>query len=71
MELRYHADGAYDEENDPWAEYTALMEMISNALSSDNPKEAIQALAEAMPEKAQEIQLFAEIFSLMSERNEE
>lgn len=47
------------------------MEMISNALSSENPKEAIQALAEAMPEKAQEIQLFAEIFSLMSEQNEE
>ena len=69
-ELRYHADGTYDQENDPWAEYTAFMEMITNALSSENPEEAIQALTEAMPEKAEEIKLFAEIISAMSEQSE-
>ena len=68
-ELRYHADGTYDEENDPWAEYTALMEMITNALSSENPAEAIQALAEAMPDQAEEIKAFAEIFTAISEQN--
>ena len=70
-ELRYHADGTYDEENDPWAEYTAFMEMIGSALSSENPEEAIQALTEAMPEQAEEIKLFAEIFSAINEQGEE
>ena len=70
-ELRYHADGTYDEESDPWAEYTALMELITNALSSENPEEAIQALTEAMPERAEEIQMLADVFSAMSELNEE
>ena len=46
------------------------MEMITNALSSENPEEAIQALTEAMPEKAEEIKLFAEIISAMSEQSE-
>ena len=70
-ELRYHADGTYDEENDPWAEYNALMEMISNALSSGNPEEAIQALTEAMPEQADEIRMFADVFASMTEQSEE
>ncbi|MBR3741990.1 MAG: hypothetical protein IKN04_16315 [Clostridia bacterium] len=70
-ELRYHADGAYDEGNDPWAEYTAFMEMITNALSSENPEEEIQALTEAMPEQAEKIKLFAEIIFIMSEQSEE
>ena len=70
-ELRYHADGTYDEENDPWAEFNGIMELITNALSSENPEEAIQALIEAMPEQAEEIQLLVEMFSTMSEQGEE
>ena len=70
-ELRYHADGTYDEENDPWAEYTAFMEMINNALSSDNPEEAIQALTEAMPEQADEIGMLADVFASMTKHGEE
>ena len=70
-ELRYHADGTYDAEDDPWAEYNAIMAMITNALSSDNPEEAIQALTELMPEKAEEIKLFAEIITMLSEQSEQ
>lgn len=65
-ELHYHADGTYEAQEDPWAEYNALMEKITNALTSENPEEAIQKLTEAMPEKAEEIKLFAEIFTAMS-----
>ena len=70
-ELRYHADGTYDEENDPWAEFNGIMELITEALSSENPEEAIQSLTEAMPDQAEEIRMFAEIISAMSEQNEE
>ena len=70
-ELRYHADGTIDAENDPWAEFNAVMEMITNALSSENPEGAIQALTEAMPEQAEEIKLFADIISAMSQQSEE
>ena len=70
-ELRFHADGTYDEEKDPWGEYTALMEMITNAVTSDNPEEAVQALVEAMPEQAEEIRTFADVFASMSEQNED
>ena len=42
-----------------------------NALSSENPEEAIQALTEAMPEQAEKIKLFAEIIFIMSEQSEE
>ena len=62
-ELRFHADGTYDAENDPWGEYTALMEMITNAVTSDNPEDAVQALAEAMPDKAEEIKILADAFA--------
>ena len=65
-ELRFHADGTYDEENDPWAEYTKLMEIITHALSAENPEEAIQELVEAMPEKAEEIRMLADVFASMS-----
>lgn len=68
VELRYHADGTYDKENDPWAEYTAFMEMITDALSSENPEAAIQALMEAMPEQAEEIKMYAEIITAMSQQ---
>ena len=71
MELRYRADGTYDEENDPWAEFNGIMELINKALSSDNPEEAVQALTEAMPDQADEIRMFADIFSAMSEQNDE
>ena len=67
-ELRYRADGTLDEENDPWAEYTALMEIITEALSSEDPEAAIQKLIEAMPEYAEEISLFAEILAMMTEQ---
>ena len=69
-ELRYHADGTYDESNDPWAEYNEIMQLITEALSSENPEEALQALTEAMPEQAEKIQTLAEIFSSM-EHNQE
>ena len=65
-ELRYHADGTIDSENDPWAEYNRIMELITDALSGENPEEAIQALTEAMPEQAEEIRLLADLFSSMS-----
>ena len=66
-ELRYHADGTYDEENDSWAEFNGIMDLISQAMSGENPEEAIQKLIEAMPEHAEEIRTFAEIFSSMSQ----
>ena len=68
--LSYHADGTYDEENDPWSEYTALMEKITNALTDENPEKAVQALAEAIPDKAEEIRMLADVFSSMSEDND-
>ncbi len=70
-ELRFHADGTYDEEKDDWAEFNGIMEMISGALSGENPEEAIQALTEAMPEHAEEIGMLAELFSSMSGQEEE
>ena len=65
-DLRYHADGTYDAENDVWGEYTALMEKITGALEAENPEEAVQALVEAMPEQEETIRMFAEIFASMS-----
>ena len=38
---------------------------VSQAVSGENPEEAIQKLIEAMPEHAEEIRTFAEIFSTM------
>ena len=70
-ELRYHADGTYDEENDPWAEFNAIMNLTTEALSGENPEEAVQALIEKMPDQANEIRMFAEIFSAMGEQNDE
>ena len=70
-ELRFRADGTYDEENDPWAEYTKTMEMITHALSGENPEEAIRELVEAMPEKAEEIRMLADAFAFMSDQNED
>ena len=64
-ELRYHADGTYDEENDAWSEYTALMEKISEALAGENPEEAVQLLVEAMPEQEEQIRMLAEVFSAL------
>ena len=46
------------------------MQLITEALSSENPEEALQALTEAMPEQAEKIQTLAEIFSSM-EHNQE
>ena len=43
-ELRYHADGAYDEGNDPWAEYTAFMEMITTLCRAKIPKKQFRRL---------------------------
>ena len=70
-ELRYHADGTYDAEKDGWAEFNSIMESISQALSGENPEEAIRKLIEDMPEHAEEIRTFAEIFSSISDRNQE
>ena len=67
-ELRYHADGTYDAEKDGWAEFNGIMDLISQAMSSENPEEAIQKLIEAMPEHAEEIRTFAEIFSSISDQ---
>ena len=70
-ELRYHADGTVEEEKDAWGEFNDIMGLITEALSSENPEEALQALMEAMPEQAEKIQAFAEIISVMSEQNED
>ena len=70
-ELRYHADGTYDEENDPWAEFNGIMELITNALSSENPEEAIQTLIDTMPEHAEEIQMLVEAFSALTVQADE
>ena len=69
-ELRYHADGTYDEENDPLAEFNGIMGLITNALSGENPEEAIQALTKAMPEQAEEIKMLVDVFSSMSEQED-
>ena len=69
-ELRYHADGTYDAEKDGWAEFNGIMDLISQAMSGENPEEAIQKLIEAMPEHAEEIRTFAEIFSSTSDQNQ-
>ena len=65
-ELRYHADGTVDEEVDSWSEYSSFVEQISNALASENPEEAIQMLIDSMPEQADEIRAFAQVFSAMN-----
>lgn len=70
-ELRYHADGTYDKENDSWAEFNSIMEQISEAMSGENPEEAIRNLIEAMPEHAEDIRMFAEVFSSISDQNQE
>ena len=70
-QLCFHADGTYDEKKDPWGEYTSFMDMITNAVTSENPEEAVQALIEAMPEQAEEIRMFADAFAAMSELNDD
>ena len=40
--------------------------MITDALSGENPEQAIQELIDRMPEHAEEIRMFAEVFSAMS-----
>ena len=70
-QLCFHADGTYDEKKDPWGEYTSFMDMITNAVTSENPEEAVQALIEAIPEQAEEIRMFADAFAAMSELNDE
>ena len=70
-DLRYHADGTYDEENDPWSEFNGIMELITSALSGEKPEEAVQALMEAMPEQAEEIRMFADMILSMSEQGED
>ena len=70
-ELRYHADGTVDEANDAWAEFNGIMEQIAGALSSENPEGAIQAIIDAMPEQAEEIQMLVELFSNIREQGGE
>ena len=70
-QLCFHADGTYDEKKDPWGEYTSFMDMITNAVTSENPEEAVQALIEAMPEQAEEIRMFADAFAAMRELNDD
>ena len=70
-DLSYHADGTYDKKNDPWAEFNGIMELISNALSGENPEEAIQELTEAMPEQAETINMLVNIFSSMSNQEDD
>ncbi len=65
-ELRYHADGKYDQENDPWAEYNGIMQMITDALAGDNPEGAVQELIDRMPEHADEIRMLVAVFSAIS-----
>ena len=65
-DLCWHADGTHDKENDPWAEFNGIMGMITDALSGENPEQAIQELIDRMPEHAEEIRMFAEVFSAMS-----
>ena len=62
-ELRYHADGTYDAEKDGWAEFNGIMDQISQAMSGENPEEAIQKLIEAMPEHAEQIRTAVKILS--------
>ena len=40
-------------------------------VTGENPEEAVQALIEKMPDQANEIRMFAEIFSAMGEQNDE
>ena len=70
-ELRYHADGTVDEAGDPWAEFNGIMELITEALSGENPEEAIQALIDKMPEHAEEIQTLVEVFTATDGQGEE
>ena len=69
-DLSYRADGSYDAENDPWAEYNRIMDLIAEALSGENPEAAIQALAEAMPEQAETIWMLAGIASAAGGENQ-
>jgi len=68
VDLRYHADGTVEEEeNDPWAALTTLVEKFTDALNSDKDLPTIvQELAEEIPEE-EAIQLFSDIFSVLSE----
>lgn len=72
LNLRFHADGTEDPEEDPWAEVSAFMEKIAGALGSEDGLEAAVAkLTEEMPERAEEIRMFAELFAAMSEAGDE
>lgn len=67
INLSYRADGTVDPASDPWAEYNALMEKITEALTSGKDPEAVaRELAEAMPEHAEEIEALVEVFSLLN-----
>lgn len=69
-ELRFHADGTVDEPEDPFAEFTSLMETVSEAVSAareggEADYEAItDRLIEAMPDKAEEIRSMVQMIML-------
>ena len=67
-ELRYHADGTVDAENDPWAQFNAIMTRITEGLESGKDLGTIiLELTAEFPEQAEDIQSFAQMFSLMNE----
>ena len=71
-ELRYHADGTVDTENDPWAIFNSLTEKITDAGNSGKDIETIiEELSEEMPEYADEIRMVAELISLMGSQTQE
>lgn len=67
INLSNRADGTVDPERDPWAEYNAMMEKITEALTSGkDPETVARELTEAMPEQAEEIEALVDVISLLS-----
>ena len=66
VDLSWLPDGTQKEADDAWAVYNELMELIADALASEDPAAAINALAEKMPDKAEEIAFLAQIRAAIS-----
>lgn len=60
--LRIHADGTEDPEEETWGEYSQYMDRIYNALTTGEDVDAlIQELTEEMPDQAEDIKILVQL----------
>ena len=69
LELRFHADGTVEAEEDPMADFTMVLQAVSDAIAAAqengeevDPEQLIAALVEAMPEHEEEIRMIVAMF---------